>query len=254
MIPINNVLFLDIETVPKELQFSELNERERKLFFKKMGAAKYALLSRTIESTIYLSDDGIKEAPNDILMELQRVWLDNAALYPEFAKIACISMGYIKGDEKRISSIVGDELPMLTEFDRQIRLFNSSFYLCAHNGNNFDYPFIIRRMIYNKIKLPPILQIAGLEPWKLKLVDTKNILRFNGVGDNHQLSLDVATCSMGIDSPKDELVGADVYKAYYSIGDYDNMSKDETNTIIKKYCEKDVIAMIEVYNQLSMYC
>jgi uncharacterized protein YprB with RNaseH-like and TPR domain len=86
----------------------------------------------------------------------------------EFAKIVCISVGYIYRKKEtpifRIKSFYGhQEKDILLEFNDLLNqnFSNKDHYLCAHNGKEFDYPFLCRRMLINNIRLPKILKIAG---------------------------------------------------------------------------------------------
>ena len=133
------ILFLDIETVPSCAGFNDLSPLMQKLWEKK---ANYLIKSE-------------EETPSSIYQK--------AGIYAEFGKIICISAGFFTGNTFRLKSFYGnDESEILNNFNE---LLNKSYntpdkYLCAHNGKEFDYPYIARRMLINGIKLPEILNLG----------------------------------------------------------------------------------------------
>ena len=107
--------------------------------------------------------------------------------------------------------------------------------LCAHNGKEFDFPYIARRMIINKIDLPTKLNLFGKKPWEIPHLDTMELWKF---GDyKHYSSLQLLTTILGISSPKDDIDGSEVAKVYY---------KEKNLGRIVKYCEKDTIAVAQL--------
>ena len=108
-------------------------------------------------------------------------------------------------------------------------------FLCAHNGKEFDFPYIARRMLINGIRLPLMLNIAGKKPWEIKHIDTLELWKF---GDyKHYTSLNLLAHLFGIPTPKDDISGADVAKVYYEEGDVDR---------IVTYCEKDTLTVCQL--------
>ncbi len=217
-VKLNNILFLDIETVPIVSKYDLLNERMKKLWDKK--ASK-------------ISKD--EETPEEIF--------GRAGIFAEFGKIVCISVGFIQiVDTKkiiRLKSYFGhDEKQILTDFklllDKSYSAKNK--FLCAHNGKEFDFPYIARRMLINAVSLPVALDIAGKKPWEIKHLDTLELWKF---GDyKHYTSLDLLTAIFDIPTPKDDIDGSMVGKTYYEDNDIDR---------IAKYCEKDVLAIAQLY-------
>ncbi len=119
---------------------------------------------------------------------------------------------------------------MLNKFSK-----NREALLCAHNGKEFDYPYIARRMIINKLIIPEILDNAGKKPWEVKLLDTLELWKF---GDyKSYTSLDLLTSILGIPSPKDDIDGSMVARIYWDEHDIKR---------IVRYCEKDVLAVAQV--------
>jgi len=212
-----NILFLDIETVPEVENFSDLTEEKQELF-----AAK----------TQYQRKEEF--APGD--------FYDRAGIWAEFGKIVCISVGYftnfISEDRKfRVTSFFGEETQILNDFKNLLnKHFNKPEHLlCAHNGKEFDFPYIARRMIINQIPLPEKLNLFGKKPWEIAHLDTMDLWRF---GDyKHYTSLKLLTSILGIPSPKDDISGSEVGAVFY---------KEKNIQRIVIYCEKDTIAIAQL--------
>ena len=211
----NQILFLDIETVPAVSSFNDLSPQMQKLWQKK--------------STHIIKDD--QETPETIYKK--------AGIYSEFGKIICISAGFFHKEKFRIKSFYGDdEKQILIDFKSLLeKSFNTSDkYLCAHNGKEFDYPYIARRMLINGIKLPEILNFAGKKPWEIKHLDTLELWKF---GDyKNYTSLELLTTIFNIPTPKDDIDGSMVADVYY---------KENNLNRIAVYCEKDVIAVAQLF-------
>lgn len=210
------VLFLDIETVPQHYSYDDAKEQIKYLWSKK---AKY-----------FINKEKKEEAKD--------VW-QRAGIYAEFGKIICISVGFISKNQIRLKSFFGDnEIKILEDFKELIQTsYNkNNNYLCAHNGKEFDYPYIARRMLINNIKIPKILDLAGKKPWEVQHLDTLELWKF---GDyKHFTSLELLTEIFNIPTPKDDIDGSQVAKVYYQDNDIER---------IVKYCEKDVVAVVQLY-------
>jgi 3'-5' exonuclease len=211
-----DILFLDIETVPAAPSYSELDEPFRRHWEKK--------------SSHFRNDD---QSAGDVY--------DRAGIYSEFGKIICISAGFIREKDPflfRLKSFYGDdEKEVLTEFSALLNKFsrNREALLCAHNGKEFDYPYMARRMIINSLVIPDILDNTGKKPWEVKLLDTLDLWKF---GDyKSYTSLDLLTATLKIPSPKDDIDGSMVAGIYYDEQDLKR---------IVRYCEKDVLAVAQV--------
>ncbi len=215
---ISDILFLDIETVPQVYKFGDLDEARQKLWDIKM---KYKQREGKTAEDIY----------------------EKAGILAEFGKIVCISVGVIneeKGNcQLRLKSYCGnDEKQLLTEFIQLLDNHYSSerYLLCAHNGKEFDYPYLARRILINSLSLPDILDIAGKKPWEVRHLDTMHLWKF---GDyKHYTSLDLLANIFEIPSPKDDISGADVSRIYWEENDIER---------ITKYCEKDVQATAQLF-------
>jgi len=211
-----DILFLDIETVPTASSYTMLDKSLQTLWEKK---------SRQFRG----EDQSAEEV------------YERAGIYAEFGKIICISVGLIKEKTPisfRIKSFYGDdEKTVLSEFSAMLNKFskNREALLCAHNGKEFDYPYIARRMIINGMIIPDILDNAGRKPWEVKLLDTLDLWKF---GDyKSYTSLDLLTTTLNIPSPKDDIDGSMVAGIYYNEHDIKR---------IAKYCEKDVLAVAQI--------
>jgi DNA polymerase elongation subunit (family B) len=167
---------------------------------------------------------------------------ERAGIYSEFGKIICISAGLIKEKNPhglRLKSFYGsDEKLILSDFSAMVSKFsknNKEALLCAHNGKEFDYPYIARRMIIHGLIIPGILDNAGKKPWEIKLLDTMDLWKF---GDyKNYTSLDLLTTILGIPTPKDDIDGSMVAGVYYGENNIER---------IVRYCEKDVLAITQV--------
>ena len=216
-IKMNNVLFLDIETVPQKEYWSEVPQVTQELFSKK---------------TAYQRKEDIS-AEN---------FYERAGIWAEFGKIICISVAYFTSNMQernlRVTSFSGnDEKELLIDFKKLLDThFNKAYHvLCAHNGKEFDFPYIARRMIVHQVELPSKLNLFGKKPWEVPHLDTMELWKF---GDyKHYSSLQLLTSTLGIPSPKDDIDGSEVAKVYY---------KDKNLDRIVKYCEKDTIAVAQL--------
>ena len=216
---LENILFLDIETVPEQPVFSSLNEAKKELWEQK---------SQYQRGEISAED-----------------FYERAGIWAEFGKIICISVGYftIQGDIRqfRITSYYGDEVKILKDFKNLLitHFSQAKHLLCAHNGKEFDFPYIARRMIINHIELPYKLNLFGKKPWEVPHLDTLEMWKF---GDyKNYTSLKLLTNVLGIPSPKDDIDGSMVYRIFYEENGLDR---------IITYCEKDTIAVAQVFLRL----
>ncbi|MEO5561878.1 MAG: 3'-5' exonuclease [Chitinophagaceae bacterium] len=217
--PVNSILFLDIETVPQYSSYQEVPEEWKSLWSVKAG---YLIRNKEEESveTIY----------------------PRAGIYAEFGKIICISCGFLQGsgDQKRmiLKSFSGDnESVVLFEFAEMLRKWSGTEqrFLCAHNGKEFDYPYLCRRMIINSIPIPGILNTAGKKPWEVNHLDTMELWKF---GDfKNYTSLNLLARTLGIPTPKDDIDGSRVWEVYW---------KEKDINRIVTYCQKDVITTTQI--------
>ena len=216
----HNILFLDIETVSQHPSFDLVPNEWKDLWSKKAEALLRNREEETVES-IYA----------------------RAGIYAEFGKIICISCGVINGTgvnkKMVIKSYYGDdEKVLLEEFADMLRKWanDPSKYLCAHNGKEFDFPYLCRRMIINNISIPSILNTAGKKPWEVTHLDTMELWKF---GDfKNYTSLNLLAHTLGIPTPKDDIDGSMVGEVYW---------KEKNLERIATYCQKDVVTAAQIY-------
>ncbi len=219
-IPLDQILFLDIETVPRLENYNDLDDEWKQLWEQK---------------TQYQRRD--EYTPED--------FYDRAGIWAEFGKIICLSCGFftLKGDVRhfRVTSFIGEEIKILNDFSNLManHFSGPQHLLCGHNAKEFDLPFIARRMIVNGIEIPNKLNLFGKKPWEVPHLDTLELWKF---GDyKHFTSLKLLTKVLGVPSPKGDIDGSQVGHVYYVEKDIDR---------IVTYCEKDVIAVAQVFLRL----
>ncbi len=217
-INLENILFLDIETVPQHPAFDLLGKPWQELWERKAS---------------YLKKEEAETAA-DIY--------NRAGIYAEFGKIICISVGVLLVQNGvryfRIKSFYGDdEEKLLNDF---AKLLNEKYnkpqhLLCAHNGKEFDFPYLSRRMLINGIKLPELLNTATKKPWEVQHLDTMELWKF---GDYKSYTpLNLLALIFNIPSPKDDIDGSMVWKIYWQEKDLER---------IVTYCQKDVITVAQI--------
>ena len=222
-IKLENVLVLDIETVPQVSRYVDMPENF-KPFWKKKAA-------QVIKEDAELADE--------------EGYFDYAGIYAEFGKIICISVGaYVEDKDTgnqtlRIKSFYGkDEKKVLNEF---FSLLNLKYHdlkkhaLCGHNIKEFDVPYICRRALVNGLRLPKILDIGGLKPWEVNNIDTLQLWKF---GDyKNYTSLNLLANIFGIPTPKDDIDGSMVADVFWNQNDLER---------IRTYCQKDVLTTAQL--------
>lgn len=215
---LTKILFLDIETVPQVSNYSELPEDTAALWDEK--ANKLSRNEQTGEEMF-----------------------QRAGIYAEFGKIICVSVGFFvlrEGGKRefRMRSFYGDdEKLLLREF---CDLLNNHFssptqLLCAHNGKEFDFPYIARRLVINRLPVPAILNSVGKKPWEVQHLDTMEMWKF---GDwKSYTSLKLLTHILDVPTPKTDIDGSDVARVYYEEKDLKR---------IEQYCKRDTLAVAQV--------
>jgi len=217
---LEHILFLDIETVPEHAAYDQLDETLKPLWENK---------------TRYQRKDQF--SPEE--------FYDRAGIWAEFGKIICISVGFFKGHgsdkQFRIKSFSGEEAEILKDFKELLQQHFSrrQHLLCAHNGKEFDFPFIARRMIIHGIELPSKLNLFGKKPWEVAHLDTMELWKF---GDyKHYTSLKLLANILGIPSPKEDIDGSQVRQVYYEEG---ALSR------IVEYCQRDTLTVAQIILKL----
>jgi len=211
-VELEKILFLDIETVPLVYRYEDLDETSRQLWNKKWQHNKDL-------------------SPRDHYAK--------AGIYAEFARVVCVGLGYYQQNSFEVMTIAADNekaiLKDLADFLKS-RFNTEAHFLCAHNGKEFDFPFLCRRYLINDIGLPKLLQIQGKKPWEVRHLDTMDMWKF---GDyKNYSSINLLAHVFGLPSPKEDMDGSMVSSTYYEQGDLRR---------IEEYCKKDVITLARVY-------
>lgn len=211
-IPLEQLLVIDIETVPTKKTYAELNETLQMLW-----AHKHQMLR--IEN----------ETPAESFEK-------RAGIYAEFGKIICISAGYFLKHENtyqfKLKSFSGDdEYKLLESFSDSIKK-KKDLVFAGHNIKEFDIPYLCRRMLINCLKLPEALNFSGRKPWEVQSLDTLQLWRF---GDyKSYTSLKLLAEVLGVPSPKEDIEGKDVARVYWH---ENNLPR------IVAYCQRDVVTV-----------
>lgn len=222
--PVNNILFLDIETVPQYSSYAELPEDWKLLWDHKASFLLKNKEDETAES-IY----------------------PRAGIYAEFGKIICIGCGIISGSGENKKILIkcfsgDDEKLLLFQFSEMLNKWSpdGAKYLCAHNGKEFDFPYLCRRFVVNQIPIPSALQLSGKKPWEVNHIDTLELWKF---GDfKSYTSLNLLAHTLGVPTPKDDIDGSMVWEVYW---------KEKNLSRIVTYCQKDVITAAQIFLRMQ---
>jgi len=222
---LKNILIIDIETVGMSESFDNLDER-----FKKEWERKSRFLL------------------NHETMTPQELFEERAGIYSEFGKIVVIGLGLFsltseKGLSLRVKALAGvDEKQLLLDFKEllETKFSADNLSLCAHNGREFDFPYIIRRMLVHGVSLPDALDYSGKKPWEIKHIDTMDLWKF---GDRKSFtSLELLAALFGIDSSKENIDGSMVNSTFY---------KEKNLDKIIEYCKQDIVVTGQVFLRLN---
>jgi hypothetical protein len=219
-IRLDNLLLIDIETVPQQQHFRTLSPLWQELWEQKVT----------------------RSLPENTTAE--QYFEQRAGVMAEFSKIVCISVGYFliqpgKPLQLRIKSFFGDdEQELLRQFlstVKQMESVNKHWSFAGHNIKEFDIPFICRRLLVNSIAIPPNLDFQNMKPWETNLVDTFQYWRFGDYKNFTSLNL-LAAC-LNVPSPKDDIDGSMVASVYY---------EEKNLERIVTYCQKDVVTVANI--------
>jgi predicted PolB exonuclease-like 3'-5' exonuclease len=224
MIKPENLLLIDIETVPLLDHFENLDDKMQHLWSKK---------SKMI-------------APQE--EDTASSFSERAGIYAEFGKIICIGLGYFSkkdvGYALKIKTIAGDdEREILNEFATVCNKFfrNGEKQFCGHNIREFDIPYICRRSYINQIKLPQILEdLQYKKPWENPMLDTLQFWKFGEY--KNFTSVDLLSTVLNIESPKSDIDGSEVAGVYW---------KEKNLQRIVEYCGRDVVTVAQIFMRLN---
>ncbi|TAG53011.1 MAG: 3'-5' exonuclease [Cytophagales bacterium] len=222
-INLKNLLFLDIETVAAYRTYEELPERFKPLWDNKSKNLDPQKLSNPVD-----------------------LFPDKAAIYAEFGKIIVVGLGFLFQNDKnewclKAKSLKNDdEIELLKQFANLIESKFSTAQMVAHNGLEFDFPYLCRRMTINKIPIPYLLQVQGKKPWEINHIDTLELWKF---GDRKSYSsLELLASCLDVPTSKDGIDGSKVNYTYY---EEQNLKK------IADYCTRDVVVLAQIYLRLT---
>lgn len=220
---LNNVVFIDIETV----RIQDTIEPGTPLMESWEYKMRYS-----------------REANDKFDEDLVKSYQEKAALYAEFAKIVCITIGKVNGDTIKLKSYCGaDEKALLTEFCDVMNglvAANPKIQLCGHAIKGFDIPFIMKRCLVNRIEVPDLLDVADVKPWLMTALDTLELWKGTGFYGASLINISVA---LGLESPKQDMQGSETSNVYYTEGEA-GLAR------IASYCEKDVLAVCNIVRHL----
>jgi predicted PolB exonuclease-like 3'-5' exonuclease len=227
-VPLDKILFIDIETVGIEADYPSLEKKNPKL----------AELFSNYESWFK------KRFPEDADATLDQLFQTRTALVPEFARIVTVCLGIVDQSGKFKTTVFSDENERALLIDLRKTLFKCGelgYFLCGHNVKNFDIPMMAKRMIINNILPPKIFPTYDTKPWEVKAIDTRDVWQY---GQYASIStLDLMCGVMGVESSKsDEMDGSRVHEVFY---------KEKNIDKINTYCEKDVKVLYEVVKKLQ---
>lgn len=240
MTNIADIRFIDIETVP--LQVNIKDERVVRLLKRRYEKEVAALHSVSL--------------PEDVTIDMVTRYLaEFGGFSSEFGKIVSFSCGHLNAaGELHIHSWTSEDereiLDMIVKITTSPK-FQPNGILCAHNGKEFDFPYIFRRLLVHGMDIPYVLDIRNKKPWEITNLDTMQL--YAGGQFNHRASLDLLAYMFGLPSPKTELSGADVGGVYYgTLPGYENMPIAERLARISHYCSRDVTTLANVYLKICV--
>ncbi|MBN8576467.1 MAG: 3'-5' exonuclease [Cytophagales bacterium] len=219
---LKDILFLDIETVRIVDRYAQLSDR-----LKMQWARKANFFKREETQT-----DG-------------DLFQDRAGIYAEFGKIIVIGIGKYTEQNGTLglrTRYFADhaEKKLLAAFGDTLEKMGPTTKLCAHNGKEFDFPYICRRALVNGVPVPGVLNVAGKKPWEVNHLDTMEMWKF---GDyKHYTSLDLLAAIFDIPTSKGVMDGSMVSAVYHQQGDLNK---------IAEYCVGDVVAVAQLYLRMK---
>ncbi len=251
---LNKLIFVDIETVPQHKSFFDMTDTKQSIVLKKFKDEVEKLLN------IPMDEWDIKQIQEDekTRAKIEKLYNNRAPIFAELNKIVCISIGFF--DEKTSIEPLSaapltfttehfadhDEVKLLTNFHAALKsvldkTFNHERAMVAFSGKVFDFPVIAKRMILNKMVLPPFLDISNLKPWEINhMIDPAEVWQLGAW--NARASLALLCDCFGVPSSKDDIDGSQVRGVYYEENDLNR---------IAVYCDKDVFSLAVLYLRMK---
>lgn len=222
---LDKILVIDIETIRCASSYDELPKRLQEQWEKKAYT-----LNQFVNTEL---------TPDELFME-------RAGIYAEFGKVIVIAVGFFVLQEGewhfRVRALSNDnEKALLEEFTALLQKFDqNALFLCGHNGKEFDFPYLSRRMLVNGITLPAILDLSAKKPWEVNHIDTMELWKF---GDRKSFtSLELLATIFDIPSSKSDIDGSEVSQVYYEENDLER---------IAEYCARDVVVTAQLLLKLK---
>lgn len=219
MIDLNKALFFDIET-HRSINWKDQTPQIQKAFID------------------HYYDPQTYNTPEDHYSEI-------AGLHAEFGHVICVVFGYINsmnGEFQTMAVYDKDEKKVLEECRKIFDPFlKNGYYLAGHNIINCDVPFLVKRYIINKLKVPGILNTYGCKPWDLDYLDTMDLWKF---GDYKRVSLEMICAALNINCKTDDLGGDNLYT-----WDIDEMDWEQ----LAHYCTEDVVSNYQMTKAILDY-
>jgi len=216
-----SLLFLDIETVPANETITEEDIRNA--------------VPKTIKKKESINKR-IEEDRNGLIKSI----IKKRSLSVYDCKIVCLSYSF---DGEKVQALTGLESLILTnlqdriiEYTKNTKELVNAIYVVGHNIKAFDAPIIFLRAA--KYNLDVIKQLLPKD--RKRIEDTMEFGTYFAYGK--MVSLDALCTFLGVPTPKGGMDGSKVYDAY---------KRGEIEEI-EQYCNKDVEALIAVYNRLSL--
>ncbi|MCX8112121.1 MAG: ribonuclease H-like domain-containing protein [Bacteroidia bacterium] len=232
------VLFLDIETVPAYDSISELPETLRAYWDRRYD----------------------KHRAQDYSEE--EYFAEQAGIHALYARVACIGLGYFEHrtlrwreealfhlDERELLHDFIQRWERFKEYAKRLKphgLNDSTYFVCGHNIASFDLPFLGRRLLINRIPLTEFWRTAQwAQPWNLKspmVIDTMYLWGFTA-RERTFIPLEVLAHALGIPFQK-ELSHQQIRQAFLQ---WKSSGRVEAFASVVDYCLKDVRTVAEIY-------
>jgi predicted PolB exonuclease-like 3'-5' exonuclease len=216
-----DLFFFDIETCgsyPDYETFKLEDERGSKLFQSKFSKMSW----------------------DEKYSNIDEAYVENAGIISAFGKICCISFGFIanSGNYQTKSFYGKEEREIVENFNELLKKIETkNFNLSGFRISHFDIPWILHKLHKYGIKPANIILPYGKKPWEQRIVDMFEDWKGKFAWSP---SFDEMAYELDIDSPKELMNGSDVHKFYWQ----DRLED------IKDYCERDILACIEVSKKI----
>ena len=152
-------------------------------------------------------------------------------------------MAFVKNNVINVKSLYGEQAEIITEFSKVLK---KGYIPCGWNIVKFDLPILRVKAWQEGIVdfAPEAFNDAGKKEWAVTEVKYKtnviDLMLFYQGSHYSSSTLGEACYVLGVDTPKDDIDGSKVSDVYYTEG------VDR----IKTYCEKDVVACVQLFQKM----